>query len=149
MTGLAITAAAMLGGLASRPAESSWYRSLATPPYQPPRQVFPILWPVLYADVAVVSASALSEIKDEHEPRTYAGAPGLQHAQRGWPWVFFHHRRLGLSAVTADALAISSVDLTRRTRAVIGPRALPLAAYASWTTFATALATHLWAINRT
>ncbi|MBN9112223.1 MAG: tryptophan-rich sensory protein [Pseudonocardia sp.] len=150
LTGIAVGAAATLGGLGSRPAESSWYRSLEKPPYQPPRQVFPIVWPVLYADVAVVSAATLSATKDEHERRTYACALAANLLlNAGWSWVFFRRRRLGAAALTAGALAISSADLTRRSSAVLGPKALPLAAYAAWTTFATVLATHVWAINRT
>ncbi|MGZ8819159.1 MAG: TspO/MBR family protein, partial [Mycobacterium sp.] len=49
-TALATAATAVIGGLASRPAQSAWYENLKKPPYQPPRQAFPIVWPVLYAD---------------------------------------------------------------------------------------------------
>ncbi|MGZ5394792.1 MAG: TspO/MBR family protein, partial [Mycobacterium sp.] len=48
-TALATAATAVIGGLASQPAQSAWYENLKKPPYQPPRQAFPIVWPVLYA----------------------------------------------------------------------------------------------------
>jgi tryptophan-rich sensory protein len=51
---------ATLGGLASRPAKSDWYETLRKPGFQPPRQAFPIVWPVLYADIAAVAAAALT-----------------------------------------------------------------------------------------
>jgi len=55
----AVFATAALGGLASRPAESIWYSGLTKPSFQPPRQAFPIVWPMLYADIAAVSASTV------------------------------------------------------------------------------------------
>ena len=45
-TGAAVTANAVVGGFASRPARSPWYARLRKPSYQPPRQVFPVLWPL-------------------------------------------------------------------------------------------------------
>src|SRR5690242_16948744 len=74
---VAVAATAVVGGLASRPADSPWYRSLRKPPYQPPRQAFPIVWPLLYADIAVVSSNALDEMErrgQEHERHQYITA---------------------------------------------------------------------------
>jgi hypothetical protein len=47
---LAVTATAVVGGLASRSAQSTWYATLKKPPYQPPRQAFPVVWPILSSD---------------------------------------------------------------------------------------------------
>ena len=83
------------------------------------------------------------------ERRTYLGALALNLVLNGsWSWVFFNRRWLGASAVTAGALAISSADLTRRSVAARGVKAAPMAAYAAWTAFATALSTHIWVLNR-
>jgi translocator protein len=70
----AVCASATRGGLASRPAESAWHGRLKKPSFQPPRQAFPIVWPILYADIAVVSASTLDHLGDQHrgQARTYA-----------------------------------------------------------------------------
>ena len=65
-----------------------------------------------------------------------------------WSWLFFNRRRLGTSAVAAGVLAVSSADLVRRSVAVRGAKAAPIAAYAAWTAFATALSTHIWVLNR-
>ena len=151
-TALAVTATAVIGGLASRPAESRWYQALRKPPYQPPRQAFPIVWPVLYADIAAVSASTMDDLERRgmhRERRTYATALAVNLVLNGsWSWLFFNRRWLGTSAVAAGALAVSSADLTRRAVAVRGAKATPLAAYAAWTAFATALSTHIWVLNR-
>jgi len=151
-TGLAVTTTAVVGGLASRPAQSSWYRRLRKPPYQPPRQVFPVVWPVLYADIAAVAASALDDLATpdrERRRRAYIGALSANLVlNAGWSWLFFDRRRLGLSAAAAGVLAVSSADLTRRSVAASGAKAAPVAAYAAWTAFATVLSTHIWMLNR-
>lgn len=149
---VAVTAAAVVGGLASRPADSPWYRSLRKPTYQPPPQVFPIVWPMLYADIAIVSSNVLDEMercgqKRERRQYTIALAVNLL-LNAGWSWLFFNRRMLGISAVAAAVLAGSSADLTRRAVAVQGRRAAPLALYSIWCAFATLLAGHVWFLNR-
>ncbi len=57
----AVVVTATVGGLATRPASQSvWYGQLRKPAYQPPRSAFPVVWPVLYADIAAVSALTAS-----------------------------------------------------------------------------------------
>ncbi len=149
---LAVTVTAVLGGLASRPAQSAWYANLKKPPYQPPRQAFPIVWPILYADIAVVSSATMDDLERRglrDERRTYIAALVTNLILNGsWSWLFFNRRWLGTSAIAAGALAVSSADLTRRSVAVRGAKAAPLGAYAAWTAFATALSTHIWLLNR-
>ena len=151
-TGLAALTTAVVGGLASRPAQSAWYEKLKKPPYQPPRQAFPIVWPVLYADIAVTSAATLDQLEERgqyRQRRAYIAALVSNLVLNGgWSWLFFNQRRLGISAIAAAALTASSVDLTRRSMAVQGAKAAHLAAYPAWCAFATALSTHIWALNR-
>jgi translocator protein len=151
-TVLAVTATAVIGGLASRPAESAWYQTLKKPAYQPPGRAFPIVWPVLYADIAAVSVSTLSDLErrgQRREQRAYIVALATNLVlNASWSWLFFNRRRLGTSAVAAGVLAVSSADLVRRSVAVRGAKAAPIAAYAAWTAFATALSTHIWVLNR-
>jgi translocator protein len=142
---------ALVGGLASRPAQSSWYARLKKPSFQPPRQAFPIVWPILYADIAAVSASTLEKLdaEDRGQARAYAGLLAANLAlNAGWTWLFFTRRQLGTSAVAAAALTASSADLTRRAVAACGPRAGALAAYPAWCAFATVLSTRIWQLNR-
>ncbi|WP_326548134.1 TspO/MBR family protein [Mycolicibacterium sp. ND9-15] len=149
---LAVTATAVAGGLASRPAQSLWYAKLRKPPYQPPRQAFPIVWPLLYADIAVTSSATLDELErrgQTEERRRYITALAVNLVLNGgWSWLFFNQGKLGTSAVAAGALALSSADLTRRAVQVRGAQAAPLALYPLWCAFATALSTHIWILNR-
>jgi tryptophan-rich sensory protein len=149
---LAVTATAVLGGLASRPAQSAWYAKLRKPPYQPPRQAFPIVWPILYADIGLTSSATLDELERQgrqEERRRYLAALAINLVLNGsWSWLFFNRGLLGTSAVAAGALAVSSADLTRRAVAVQGRNAAPLAAYPLWCAFATALSSHIWFLNR-
>lgn len=149
---LAVTATGVLGGLASRPAQSSWYARLKKPPYQPPRQAFPIVWPILYADIAATSAATLDELETRGEPdkrRSYIVALIANLVlNSGWSWLFFTKRWLGTSAVAAGLLTVSSADLTRRAAAARGTRGAALAPYPLWCAFATVLSTHIWILNR-
>lgn len=151
-TAAAVVVSAVAGGLASRPAASPWYRSLRKPPYQPPPQAFPIVWPVLYADIAIVSSNVLDELERrgrKPERRGYVTALAVNLVlNAGWSWLFFNRRLLGTSAIAAAVLAGSSADLARRAVAVQGMRAAPLALYPLWCAFATLLSGHVWFLNR-
>ena len=151
-TGGAVFVTAAVGGLASRPAESAWYAQLKKPSFQPPRQAFPVVWPILYADIAAVSASTLDHLRDQDRR---AGARVLPHCWRanlvlnaGWTWLFFTRRQLGASALAAAALTASSADLTRRAVAARGASGAVLGLYPVWCAFATLLSTRIWQLNR-
>jgi translocator protein len=146
-------ATATVGGLATGPVvESEWYQQLRKPSFQPPWQAFPIVWPLLYADIAVVSASTVDELaargrSDEARDYSVRLAVNLL-LNAGWSWLFFNRRWLGASAVGAAALTASSADLARRSVAVRGAKAAPLALYPLWCAFATALSSRIWWLNR-
>lgn len=147
----AVSLAALVGGLASRPAESAWYARLKKPSFQPPRQAFPIVWPILYADIAAVSASTLDHLRDHdrEQARTYAGLLAANLAlNAGWTWLFFTRRQLGVSALAAAALTASSADLTRRAIAARGLSGAALGLYPLWCAFATLLSARIWQLNR-
>ena len=151
-TAAAVFVTAAVGGLASRPAQSVWYERLRKPSFQPPRQAFPVVWPILYADIAVVSASTIDTLRDQGQPdkaRAYSAALATNLVLNGgWSWLFFNRRWLGTSAIAAAALTASSVDLTRRAVETGGTRAAPLALYPVWTAFATVLSARIWMLNR-
>src|SRR5262245_12169269 len=90
----AVVATAVVGGLASRPAESDWYTKLRKPSFQPPRQAFPIVWPILYADIAAVSASTVDQFEEEgrhQDARAYRRAFAVNLLLNGsWSWLFFN-----------------------------------------------------------
>jgi tryptophan-rich sensory protein len=146
-------AAAAAGALATRPAvESSWYRRLKKPAFQPPRLAFPIAWNILYSDIAAVSASTLDTLNDRGDSEqasayTRALAANLV-LNAGWSWLFFNRRKLGAASVLSGALTVSSADLARRAGTVSGPAGVALAAYPLWCAFATVLSTRIWHLNR-
>ena len=148
----AVLAAAAVGRVASRHNESKWYADLKKPSFQPPRQVFPIVWPVLYADIAAVSASTLDHFDRQRQPekaRAYATLLAANLVLNGgWTWLFFSRHRLGVSAVAAAALTVSGADLTRRSIDATGGRAAVLGLYALWCGFATLLSGRIWWLNR-
>lgn len=152
-TGAAVAVTAVAGSAATTPeVKADWYERLSKPPYQPPPQVFPVVWPALYTDIAAVSASTIDELHARGESgkqRSYIVALIVNLLlNAGWSWVFFKGRRFGSSAVVSAALAASSADLARRAIAVRGARAVPLVLYPLWCTFATVLSGHIAILNR-
>jgi benzodiazapine receptor len=151
-TATAALTTAFVGGLASRPAQSKWYTQLRKPSFQPPRQASPIVWPILYATIAVVSARSIDRLHADGEPdraRDYTAALGANLAvNAAWSWVFVSRRQLGAAAVTAAVLTASSADLTRRAVQAQGAPGAILTPYPLWCAFATALSTRIWMLNR-
>ena len=152
-TAAAVVLTAIAGGAASGPSVNSpWYLQLRKPSYQPPREVFPIVWPALYGDIALVSADTINRLSEDGRDETARRFCAALAVNLGinaiWSWVFFNRHKLGLAALPAGALTASSVDLTRRAVAVRQRRAAPLAAYPAWCAFATVLSTHIWWLNR-
>lgn len=145
-------ATAALGGLAGSGADSPWFRRLDKPAWQPPGAAFPVVWTVLYADVAVAATRVLDRLRADgrdDEARAFAAALAANLAlNASWTWVFFRaHRLVGATAV-AGALAVSGADLVRRADAASHPAAGALAPYAAWCAFATVLSATLWRRNR-
>lgn len=132
--------------------DSSSYRQLSKPSWQPPAAVFPWVWTALYADIAVINSLVIAdylEASDSSAARTHAGALGLNLLlNAGWCGVFFRSRRCGLAAAWAGALAVSSADLVRRAWQSAPERGVVLAPYAAWTGFATLLSAEIARRNR-
>jgi benzodiazapine receptor len=151
-TSLAVAAAAGTGSIASARHVSSWYSRLRKPPYQPPRAAFPVAWTTLYGDIAASSAVAIDRFRatGQHEKANrYIAALGVNLVlNAGWTWFFFRYHKLGASALGAAALAASSADLVRRTAQADTRAGLALLPYPVWCSFATALSTHIWRLNR-
>ncbi|MDJ0441626.1 MULTISPECIES: TspO/MBR family protein [Rhodococcus erythropolis group] len=152
-TGTMTTAAAVAGSVASRrPARSPWFEKLRKPSFQPPSVTFPVVWTVLYADIAVSTAltlERLTENGDETAARDYTRALTTNLlVNAGWSWVFFRSHRLRTAPVVAAILTASSADLTRRTLPIRRTAGVALAPYPVWCAFATVLSTALWLENR-
>ena len=151
-TGLATAAAAVAGSLASRGGVQDWYQDVRKPRYVPPNAVFPIAWTALYADIAATSAAAINRFRAEGrdgKARAYVAALGANLAlNAGWSWLFFAKHRLGVSAVAAGVLAVSSADLARRAGQADPKLGAALAPYPLWCGFAAVMSTDIWRLNR-
>lgn len=144
-------ACAVAGSIASDP-NSLYYKSLKKPDWNPPNQVFPIAWTALYTDIAATSGLVLSQLKQrgrKKDARAYSIALATNLVLNAlWSYTFFRSHNMGLAALHAGVLAVSSADLVRRTATVSTPAAAALAPYAGWTGFATALSTKFWQLNK-
>lgn len=170
-TGAAVTATAIVGSIASQDADSTWYRKLNKPDFQPPKEAFPIVWPVLYASIALSSAGVLAakarrravakrranwgarpdaveSAKSGDTTRGFRRAFAVNLVlNAGWSWTFFRERDLDLALVTATGLAASSADLARRAGKVHKGLGLALVPYAAWCAFATVLSGSIRNLN--
>ena len=128
---------AVSGSLATDP-KADWYRELDLPDWQPPGWLFPVVWTGLFT-----AATVLAEL-DAESRREYAAAYRRALVvnlalNQAWSWVFFKGHKLGAATVVAALLAGSSIDLARRAGRSGGGKALALAPYAAWCSFATVL----------
>lgn len=146
-----VAATAVAGSLATDP-NTSWYKALDKPRWQPPAAVFPVAWTALYASIALVSGKVLADAKDagDDERRSeYKAALALNLIlNASWSFTFFKAKRLGLASLVAGALAASSADLAKRAGAQDPKLGFALKPYSAWTSFATALSTDIWRRNR-
>ncbi|WP_101652865.1 tryptophan-rich sensory protein [Brevibacterium ihuae] len=147
----AVGACAAVGTILTDP-DNAWYRSLRKPDWQPPAAVFPLVWTLLYADIAVISALVAADGLEEGKRRTLRGDALALGANlvlnAGWTGLFFRGKKPVLSTVEAALLALSSADLVRRAARSAPQRGVALAPYAAWTGLATALSGSIARLNR-
>lgn len=144
LTSAATVATVAVGSLATKP-DSTWYRSLDLPEWQPPTLAFPIVWTALYADIAASSATVLNaydKAGDSEGRNAYLKAFGTNLAlNAAWSVLFWRSRRPWVAAAEAALLTASSADLARRAGKVSKGAGIALSPYAAWCGFATALST--------
>ncbi|MFX4272176.1 TspO/MBR family protein [Propionibacteriaceae bacterium Y1685] len=147
---VATAACAVLGSIATDP-DSMWYRQLDKPSWQPPPIAFPVVWTLLYADVAITSALVLTSLEKQgrhHEAAAYRRALGVNLTlNAGWCALFFAAHQPTVASVECAVLAISSADLARRAGKVHPAARIALAPYALWCGFATVLSGTIAARN--
>ncbi|MGI8415318.1 MAG: TspO/MBR family protein [Nakamurella sp.] len=142
-------AAAAVGTLGTDP-QSSWYRALRKPRWQPPALVFPIAWTALYTLIGFGAGQALDAETDPQRRRALAlvFAADLA-ANAGWCWMFFTARKTGPAIGVIGVLDLLNVELVRRAWRADRSAGLALLPYTGWTAFATALNADIWRRNRT
>jgi len=142
LTSAATVLTAVVGSLATQP-NSTYYRSLDLPDWQPPAAAFPVVWTALYADIAASSATVLNaydKAGDAQGRSDYLKAFGTNLAiNAGWSAVFWRSRRPWAAAAHAALLTASSADLARRAGRASRGAGIALSPYAVWCGFATVL----------
>jgi tryptophan-rich sensory protein len=107
---------------------------------------------MLYADIAVTSATAIDRLRAsgrDKGARNYVAALAANLVlNAGWSWLFFKYQKLGASAISTAVLAASSADLARRTAAADPRAGAALVPYPLWCAFATVMSCHIWVLNR-
>lgn len=139
--GALTAAAALIGTIATRRSvDSAWYRDeLRKPRYQPPKQVFPIVWTALYVLMAR-SAARVWQARPSTQRNRALALWGTQLAlNAGWSVLFFGVRRPKLAVVEIGALLAAVSAYAVYARRVDRRAAYQIAPYVAWTSFATVL----------
>jgi tryptophan-rich sensory protein len=147
LAALGCVIALVLGGALTRP-NLDWYATLQKPGFTPPNGVFPIVWPILYALMAL-SAWIAWRAPGKESDRKLAFIWFFIQLAVGvlWSVAFFalHSPGLGLLVIMAllIAIVITIVLFDRLSRTA----ALLLIPLALWVCFATGLNFAIWSLN--
>lgn len=135
---VAVAATAVTGARAVD-ADSTWYRSLDKPAWQPPSWAFGAVWTPLYATIAWSAGRGLSRARGRDRAGLVAGLTVNLALNAAWNHLFFRRKspRAGLAGTVL--LDLSNARLIRRMAATDRSAAKALAPYAAWCLFATAL----------
>ena len=142
LTFLVITLAAAATGTISAP--DAWFSALQKPSFNPPTWVFPPVWSVLYAMMAIAAWRV-------YRVTGVGAAIGLWFAQllinAAWTPLFFGAHRLDLAAADIALLVVliaaTTIAFFRRDR-IAGALMIP---YLAWVGFAAALTFAIWRLN--
>lgn len=145
---LGCLAALSIGGALTRP-NLDWYATLAKPGFAPPNSVFPVVWPILYALMAV-SVWLAWRVPGKDEDRKLALIWFFIQLAVGvlWSVAFFwlHSPALGLGVILALLVAITvTIVLFDRLSRIAALLLIPLLL---WVSFATGLNFAIWFLNR-
>lgn len=138
--GLAIAA----GFVGSRFLPGAWYAHLAKPPFNPPDWIFPPVWSLLYAMMAVAAWRVWLRVG-------FGPAIVLWLVQlafnAAWSWLFFGLHRVGIALleilVLLTLIMATTMAFWRRER-LAGGLMIP---YLAWVAFASVLNASLWILN--
>ena len=139
--------AAALGGVLTEP-NLRWYAGLAKPGFTPANAVFPIVWTILYAMMAVAAWMVWRRGAEGDERRTALIFFGIQLALGVlWSFVFFWLHQIGYAMggilLLLFAIVTTIVLFDRLSRVA----ALLLVPYVLWVAFASALNMSIWILN--
>ena len=141
-----------VGGVGSAIVQTSiatWYADLVKPSFNPPNEVFPVVWTALYAMMAV-AAWRIWRTADRETRRWPLTLFALQLAiNLGWTAVFFGLQKIdsALAAIVVLDVGVAVTTLAFRTLDRVAARLMM--PYLAWVLFATVLNVSIWRLNPT
>ncbi|KAF8897602.1 TspO/MBR-like protein [Infundibulicybe gibba] len=154
--GLPLAFGILSGSSTAKVVRGKWYKGLYTPPGRPPRQVFPIVWPMLYLSMGYASHLAVKALDTATSPSARADLTlgiALYYAQLGlncvWSPLFFNWKLLGTALIDSVLLAGTTYYMTKLLDGPTNSKTTYfLIPYCAWLTFATYLNGGIWYLNR-
>jgi len=140
-------AVAGLGALATTPNIPGWYASLNKPSFTPPNYVFPIVWNILYALMAVSLWRLWEAAKNDLRTRAIALFLLQLAVNLAWSFIFFGAKAIGAGLITIlalDALVLWTIYAAWKVDRFAAALLLP---YLAWISYATALSVQIYRLN--
>jgi translocator protein len=143
-----VVLATATGSLVTTPKILGWYAAINKPWFNPPRLVFPIVWPILFALMAF-SFWRILRCVDAGQPRKTAILTFFIQLlfNVAWSFAFFGAESIGAGMVVAAGLALAVLANVLAYRPVDQLAAILQLPYLAWVTFAFILNTAIWWIN--
>lgn len=136
---LAVIATAVVGGMATKPANMRWYSTIRKPSWTPPGNFIASVWFVLYS-LIVVAAITACRVASSHTVFWIMAVLAVNLVlNAAWSWIFFSFHRIKLACLDALLVAVTALILTILALGASPWAALLLAPYVAWTCFATYL----------
>jgi benzodiazapine receptor len=132
-------AVAWLGSVAALPKIPTWYAALNNPSFALPNHVFPIVWNILYALMAISLWRLWQAARDEMRKRAITLFLMQLAVNLAWPWIFFGAESIrgGLSTILAlDVMVVATIVAAWKVDRFAAALLLP---YLLWIGYATAL----------
>lgn len=142
---LALTFAA--AGFGAQFGPGPWYEALRKPAWNPPGWVFPPVWTVLYAMMAVAAWLVWRGARPGAARTPLALWTVQLLLNAAWSWLFFGRQRPDLAFADIVLLWLAIVATLAAFARVSRAAAALLAPYLAWVTFAAVLNAAIWRLN--
>jgi translocator protein len=145
---LIVAVASATGGFLTYSKIPVWYAGLNKPWFNPPRQAFGIVWPMLYGLMALGFWRILRNT-NAGKPRDFAIFTFIIQIlfNVGWSFAFFAAQSPAAGVMVAIGLVLAVLSMVLAFRKVDALAALLQLPYLAWVSFALILNTAIWQLN--
>ena len=140
-------AVAALGAMATTPNIPGWYASLNKPSFTPPNYVFPVVWNILYALMAISLWRLWEEAPGNARKRAVTLFLLQLAVNLACSFIFFGAKAIGAGLITIvvlDVLVIGTIYAAWKVDRFAAALLLP---YLLWIGYATALSVEIFRLN--